>query len=336
MSLASTELSIGLNMSIRVPVAGKVMDPVIFAGSANLTLAAAIAERMGLTPGKRALARFPDSELHIEVQESVRGRDVYLIQPTGPPVHEHLFDLFMLADACRRAGAARMTAVIPYFGYARQDRRATGRDPVGARLVADLLRTSEIERVVAVDLHSAALEGFFAFPLEHLSAIPSLAQAAASAVPGESVIVAPDLGAVKLAERYARSLHMPIAVVNKTRVSGEDVEAKGIVGDVRGRPILIVDDMITTGGTIAAAVNMVKAAGAASEVTVAASHGLFVGPAQERLRILGVKRFIVTDSVALAADLRLPVEVVSVAPLLAEAIRRLNGDQSLSDLIAHV
>ena len=336
MSLASTELSIGLNMSIRVPVAGKVMDPVIFAGSANLTLAAAIAVRMGLTPGKRALARFPDSELHIEVQESVRGRDVYLIQPTGPPVHEHLFDLFMLADACRRAGAARMTAVIPYFGYARQDRRATGRDPVGARLVADLLRTSEIERVVAVDLHSAALEGFFAFPLEHLSAIPSLAQAAASAVPGESVIVAPDLGAVKLAERYARSLHMPIAVVNKTRVSGEDVEAKGIVGDVRGRPILIVDDMITTGGTIAAAVNMVKAAGAASEVTVAASHGLFVGPAQERLRILGVKRFIVTDSVALAADLRLPVEVVSVAPLLAEAIRRLNGDQSLSDLIAHV
>ena len=242
----------------------------------------------------------------------------------------------MLADACRRAGATRMTAVIPYFGYARQDRRATGRDPVGARLVADLLRTSEIERVVAVDLHSAALEGFFPFPLEHLSAIPILAQAAASAVPAESVIVAPDLGAVKLAERYARTLHMPIAVVNKTRVSGEEVEAKGIVGDVRGRPILIVDDMITTGGTIAAAINMVKAAGAASEVTVAASHGLFVGPAQERLRILGVKRFIVADSVALAADLQLPVEVVSVAPLLAEAIRRLNGDQSLSDLIAHV
>ena len=189
---------------------------------------------------------------------------------------------------------------------------------------------------MALDLHSAALEGFFPFPLEHLSAIPILAQAAASDVPAESVIVAPDLGAVKLAERYARMLHMPIAVVNKTRVSGEEVEAKGIVGDVRGRPILIVDDMITTGGTIAAAVNLVKAAGATSEVTVAASHGLFVGPAQERLRVLGVKRFIVTDSVALAADLRLPVKVVSVAPLLAEALRRLHGNQSLSDLIAHV
>jgi ribose-phosphate pyrophosphokinase len=312
------------------------MDPVIFVGSANLTLAAAVAERMGLTLGTRALTRFPDSELHIEVQETVRGRDVYLIQPTSPPVHEHLFDLLMLVDACRRAGAARLTAVIPYFGYARQDRRANGRDPVGARLVADLLSTSGVGRVVALDLHSAALEGFFPFPLEHLSAIPILAKAAASAVPAESVVVAPDLGAVKLAERYARMLHMPIAVVNKTRLSGEEVEAKGIVGDVHARPILIVDDMITTGGTIAAAVNVVKAAGATSEVTVAATHGLFVGPAQQRLRVLGVKSFIVTDSVALAADLRLPVKVVSVAPLLAEAIRRLNGDQSLGDLIAHL
>lgn len=312
------------------------MDPVIFVGSANLTLAAAVAERMGLTLGTRALTRFPDSELHIEVQETVRGRDVYLIQPTSPPVHEHLFDLLMLVDACRRAGAARLTAVIPYFGYARQDRRANGRDPVGARLVADLLSTSGVGRVVALDLHSAALEGFFPFPLEHLSAIPILAKAAASAVPAESVVVAPDLGAVKLAERYARMLHMPIAVVNKTRLSGEEVEAKGIVGDVQARPILIVDDMITTGGTIAAAVNVVKAAGATSEVTVAATHGLFVGPAQQRLRVLGVKSFIVTDSVALAADLRLPVKVVSVAPLLAEAIRRLNGDQSLGDLIAHL
>lgn len=312
------------------------MDPVIFVGSANLTLAAAVAERMGMTLGSRVLTRFSDSELHIEVQESVRGRDVYLIQPTSPPVHEHLFELFMLADACRRAGAARLTAVIPYFGYARQDRRATGRDPVGARLIADLFTTSRIERVVAVDLHTAALEGFFPFPLEHLSAISILAHASASSIPAESVIVAPDLGAVKLAERYARILHMPIAVVNKIRMSGEEVKAKEVVGDVRGRPILIVDDMITTGGTIAAAVNLVRAAGAASDVTVAASHGFFVGPAQERLRVLGVKRFIVTDSVVLAADLHLPVEVVSVAPLLAEAVNRLHENRSLSDLIAHV
>jgi ribose-phosphate pyrophosphokinase len=313
------------------------MDPTIFAGSANLPLAAAAAERMGLTLGNRALTRFPDSELHIELQESVRGRDVYLIEPSSPPVDERLLELMMLADACRRAGAARLTAVIPYFAYARQDRRATGRDPVGARLVADLLRTAAIQRVVAIDLHSAALEGVFPMPLEHLSAVPLLAEAAAAArVSAQSVIVAPDLGAVKLAQRYARMLRMPLAIINKTRVSGEEVEARGVVGEVRGRPTLIIDDMITTGGTIFAAVNALKAAGAASDVTVAATHGLFVGPAQARLSALGVRRFIVTDSVARPADLSLPLEVVSVAPLLADAVKRLHTDRSLSDLITHV
>lgn len=311
------------------------MDPVIFAGSANLTLAASIAERVGLTLGTRAMTRFPDGELYLEIQESVRGRDVYLVQPTGPPVHEHLFELLLLADACRRAGAARMTAVIPYFGYARHDRRATGRDPVGARLVADLLRAGKIERVVAVDLHSAALEGFFPFPLEHLSAVASLAQAVGSHITKETVIVAPDLGAVKLAELYGRILHMPIAVVLKTRVSGEEVETRGIVGDVRGRPILIVDDMISTGATVVGAVKAARAAGAASEMAVAASHGLFVGPAEERLRALKVTRFITTDSVAAAPHLRVPLETVSLAPLLAEAVRRLHEDRSMGDLISH-
>ncbi len=313
------------------------MDPIIFAGSANLPLAAAVAERMGLTLGSRALTRFPDSELHIELQESVRGHDVYLIEPSSPPVDERLFELMMLADACRRAGAARLTAVIPYFGYARQDRRATGRDPVGARLVADLLRSAAIERVVAIDLHTAALEGFFPIPLEHLSAIPVLAEAAAAAgVLPHSVIVAPDLGAVKLAQRYARLLRMPLAIINKTRVSGEEVEARAVVGDVRGRPTLIIDDMITTGGTIAAAVGALKGAGASADVTVAATHGLFVGPAQARLSGLGVRRFIVTDSVARPGELQLPLEVVSVAPLLAEAVGRLHKDRSLNDLITHV
>lgn len=313
------------------------MDPVIFVGSANLALAAAAAESIGLTLGARALARFPDGELHIEVQETVRGREVFLVEPTGPPVHEHLFDLFMLADACKRAGAARVIAIIPYFGYARQDRRATGRDPVGGRIVADLLSACGIERVVAVDLHTGSLEGFFPFPLEHLSAVHLLAQAAAaSGVPAESVIVSPDLGAVKLAERYARLLRMPIAIVNKTRLSGEEVEAKGIVGEVRGRPILIVDDMISTGGTIAAAVKLALAAGAAPDVTVVATHGLFVGGAAKRLDGLGVKRFIVSDSVARSPDLPLPIRVVSIAPLLGEAIKRLHTGQSLDHLIAHM
>ena len=313
------------------------MDPVIFVGSANLALAAATAESIGLTLGARSLARFPDGELHLELQETVRGREVFLIEPTGPPVHEHLFDLFMLADAGRRAGAARLIAIIPYFGYARQDRRATGRDPVGGRVVADLLSACGIERVVAVDLHTGSLEGFFPFPLEHLSAVHLLAQAAAtSGVPAESVIVAPDLGAVKLAERYARLLRMPIAIVNKTRLSGEEVEARDIVGEVRGRPILVVDDMISTGGTIAAAVKAALAAGAVRDVTVVATHGLFVGSAAKRLEGLGVKRFIVSDSVARGSDLALPIRVVTIAPLLGEAIKRLHTGQSLDHLIAHV
>lgn len=312
------------------------MDPVIFAGSANLALASAVAEQMRLALGRRVLARFPDSELHVELQDSVRERDLYLIQPGSPPADEHLFELMMLADACRRAGAARLTAIVPYFAYARQDRRASGRDPVGARLVADLLRTAAIERVVAIDLHSAALEGFFPIPLEHLSAIPVLAEAARARVAPHSVIVAPDLGAVKLAQRYARMLGMPLAIINKTRVSGEEVEAHAVVGQVRGRPALIVDDMITTGGTISAAVNALRAAGAVPDVTVAATHGLFAGSAEARLASLGIKCLVVTDTVARPSRLSLPLEVVSVAPLLADAIRRLNTGRSLSGLITHV
>lgn len=313
------------------------MDPIILAGLANLPLAAAVAEQLGLTLANRALTRFPDSELHIEVQESVRSRDVYLVEPTGPPVDQRLFELMMLADACRRAGAACLTAVIPYFGYARQDRRATGRDPVGARLVADLLKAAGIQRVVAIDLHSAALEGFFPMPLEHLSAVALLADGVASSgLAADAVIVAPDLGAVKLAQRYARLLRKPLAIVNKTRLSGEEVEARGVVGEVRGQPILIIDDMITTGATIAAAVRALKEAGASSDVTVAATHGLFVGGAAQRLKPLGVKRFILTDSVAQPTNLGLPLRLVSVAPLLGDAIKRLHTDRSLSDLITHI
>jgi len=185
------------------------MDMTIFAGSSNVALAEAVAEKLELRLGNRTLQRFRDSELHIELHDSIRGHDVYLIQSTSLPVDEHPMELLFLADACRRAGAAQLTAVVPYFGYARQDRRASGQEPVGARLVADMLKTSGLQRLVAVDLHSTALEGFFSIPLEHLSAVPLLAQAVRPLVTAHTVIVAPDLGAVKLAERYGKLLRCP-------------------------------------------------------------------------------------------------------------------------------
>jgi ribose-phosphate pyrophosphokinase len=192
-----------------------------------------------------------------------------------------------------------------------------------------------LQRLVAVDLHSAAIEGFFAIPMEHLSAVSMLVEAARPRIPANAVTVAPDLGAVKLAERYARPLHLPIAIVHKTRVSGEEVSVRGIVGDIRNRAPLVVDDMISTGGTIEAAVRAILAAGCLSDVTVVTSHALLVGPAAERLRALPIRRLITTNSVAVPMNLPLPLQVASLAPLLAEAIARLHDNQSLSDLIVH-
>lgn len=307
----------------------------ILSGSANLSLAEAVAKKIGVELTRRLLERFPDSEMHVEIQESVRGDDVYVIQPTSPPVDEHLVELLLIADACRRAGAARLTAVIPYFGYARQDRRARGREPVGVRVIADLIRRAGLERVVALDLHSAAMEGALSVPLEHLSAVSLLAEAGRSWVSAKTVVVAPDLGAVKLAERYGKILGLPVAIVHKTRLSGAEVAVQNITGEVGGKPVLIVDDMISTGGTVEAAIRALLAAGSAPDFIVIASHGLFVGPALERFRELPVRRFFSTDSVAMPTKLSLPVETVSVAPLFAETIERLHHDRSLGDLIRH-
>jgi ribose-phosphate pyrophosphokinase len=309
------------------------MPLVLFSGSANLPLARAVAGKLGSRLGHRVLQRFPDGELHVALEEPVRGHDVYLIQPTSPPVDGHLLELFLLADACRRAGAAHVTAVVPYLGYARQDRRGRSGEPVGARVIADLIGAAGVGRVVAVDLHSAALEGFFSMPLEHLTAVPLLADAAKASVGEQAVVVAPDLGAVKLAERYARILNQPVATVHKVRVSGAEVSVRGVVGEVRGRAPLIVDDMISTGGTIEAAVGALLAAGCAPEITVAATHALLVGPAIERLRALPVRRFVVTDSVALPPDLPLPLEVAELGPLLAEAVDALHSGRPLEGLI---
>jgi ribose-phosphate pyrophosphokinase len=300
------------------------MNPIIVAGSGNPSLADSVAERLGVHVCRAIIERFPDTELHVEIDESVRGCDVYLLQPTGPPVDGHLIELIFLADACRRAGAARLTGVVPYFGYARQDRRAKGREAVGARLIADMLSLAGLERIVAIDLHTDLLEGFFNIPLEHLSAVSILANAIEKLVTARTVIVAPDLGAVKLAERYAELLHQPIAIVHKIRLSGAKVEVRGVVGEVAGCAPVIVDDMISTGGTIKAAAEALISAGCLPEITVVASHALLTGPAISLLSDLPLKRIVVTDSLPPAKHDKLPLQVVSLAPMLAETITRLH------------
>ena len=308
----------------------------ILTGSSNDALGEGVAKKLGVKLAPRILKRFPDGELNIEIQQSVRGCDVYLIQPTCPPVDEHFFELFLMADACRRAGATHVTAVIPYFGYARQDRRAHGREPVSLRLLADLIAASAIQRIVVVDFHSRAVESAFAIPVEHVSAVSLLADAVRPSVHKDAVVVSPDLGAVKMAQHYARLLGLPVAIIHKTRISGAEVTVQGIIGDVRDREIVVVDDMITTGATIEKAVKALLDAGCSSSgIKVVASHGLFIGKAAERLAQLPIKTVYVSDSVPRPELFPLPLQVSSLAPLLAETIQRLYRLDSLSDVLAH-
>jgi ribose-phosphate pyrophosphokinase len=307
----------------------------LLTGSANPELAEAVALHLGTRLGVASLQRFPDGELHVAVRDSLRGEDVYLVQPTAPPFERHLLELLLLADTCRRAGARQLTAVIPYFGYARQDRRAGGREPVGARLIADILVAAGIERVVALDLHSPTLEGFFSVPLEHLTAVPVLARAVDDGADSRVVVARPGRGAPR---RPLRSrTRAPVALIHKTRITGEQVEVRGITGQVAGYAPIIVDDMISTGATVAAAVAALRDAGCRPDFTVVATHGLLVGDALARLVQSGVRQLIVTDSVVAppSATTAMPIRVVTIAPLIAEAIRRLHEDGSLADLLVH-
>ena len=314
-------------------------DPfTLLAGTANRPLAEAIARELGCQLARLRDERFPDGEVHVRLEESVRGREVFLIQPTSPPVNDHLVELLAMADACRRASAERITAILPYFGYARADKREGSREPVMARVAADLMQTVGIGHVVAVDLHVPQLEGFFRIPVDNLTAIPLLADAAHHLLDGETVLVAPDAGRVKMATRYAEYLHIPLIVLHKRRTSGQETAVTHIVGDVRGRICLIVDDMVSTGGTIAESARVLREAGARDDVWVAATHGLFLDDALARMRSAGVAGVITTDSVRRgdaggAGDAGGGmVTVVSVAPMLATAIGRFVADGSLGGL----
>ena len=305
------------------------MAPQIVAGSANRALAELVAAERGGELVPSSLERFPDGELCPNVGD-LRGADVYVIQSTGPPVSENLTELLLLLDACRRTGARRITAVVPYFGYARQDRRSRAGEAVGARVATDVIAAAGADRLVVIDPHPPDLEAMCPIPVETLTAVPAVAHALGLLAGAAQVVVAPDLGAVKLAERFAALLGLPVAIVRKVRTSGVVVRAEELVGEVARRNTLIVDDMISTGATIEAAAGLLLDSHAEPHPVVATIHGLFVGPAMERLHRLQPTALLTTDTVVRAPGSAL--HLCSVARLLAEAIDRLHREVSLAEL----
>jgi ribose-phosphate pyrophosphokinase len=307
----------------------------IYGGSANPTLAEGVARRLRVHLGRRRLKQFPDGETHVQIEESIRGRDIYIVQSTSAPVNQHIMEILIMVDAFRRAAAGRITAIIPYYGYARQEKKSTGREPITARLVADLLTVAGTERVVSIDLHSPAIQGFFNIGMDHLTAVPLITEHLHGRCRPNSVIVSPDTGRVKLAEKYARALGLPLVVLHKQRSAPEEAEIRAVVGDVQGKAPIIVDDMISTGGTIAGAVEALLRAGARPEVIVAATHPVLVGPALERLSHPAISEVVVCDTIPVPPAKHLPkMHMLSVADLLAATVRRLNRNESISALFA--
>ncbi|MEX0629798.1 MAG: ribose-phosphate pyrophosphokinase [Chloroflexota bacterium] len=295
---------------------------VIVPGSAHAGLAADIGPLVGAPMVPVQVDRFPDGELSVRLLEAVRGRAAVIVQPTGPPVDTHLVELLALADACRRAAADRVIAVTPYLGYARGDRRHGRREPIMASLAARLIEAAGVTHLIALDLHAPQIEGFFHIPVDDLSPFGVLLEAVRPSLPHDVVVVSPDLGRLALATRVADELHTDAAVVHKRRLSGAESRPLQVIGNVRDRGCLIVDDMITTGGTIAGCVEALLRAGARAEILVAATHGLFASGAEDRLRLPAIRGVWVTDTLP-QAGAGMPRTVVPIAPLIAEAVRRL-------------
>jgi len=306
-------------------------DLILFGGTSNPALAEAIARELGCELAPSMVERHPDGELTVRLLESVRRREVFVVQPTSPPVNDHLVELLAFADACRRSAAARVTAVVPYFGYARADRRDCRREPITASMVANLMQAAGVQHVLAVDLHTAQAEGFFQVPVDAITAVPSLCEDLRGRLPDDLVVVSPDAGRVREATQFAQRLGASLAVILKHRTSGRETHVTHLVGDVRGRACLLVDDMISTGGTLVGSMEALHHAGA-RECYVAATHGLLIGDAARRLDAAGVREVVVTDTVDVPSRDWPRLRVVSLAPLLAEAIRRMVSSESVSEL----
>ncbi len=306
----------------------------LFSGNANRPLAQAIAEHLGTSLGEMHCGRFPDGEVKVEIHDDVRGGDIFVIQPTTN--NDFLMELLVICDALRRASAARVTAVIPYFGYARQDRKHQGRVPITAKLVANLITAAGFQRLLTVDLHAQQLQGFFDVPVDHLTALPVQIEYLKSLKLEDPVVLSPDTGSIKLNDKVAKLLGARLAIIDKRRVGDSKTEVANVIGEIGKRPVILVDDMITTAGSMTNAIRTARDFGATKVIPVT-THPVLCGDAFERLSKAlaqeGSGELVITDSIPLKRRFtELPIKVLSIAPLLGEAIKRIHTNQSVSSL----
>ncbi|WP_263282456.1 ribose-phosphate diphosphokinase [Schnuerera sp. xch1] len=313
-----------MNLSI-----GKIQ---IFSGNSHRKLTEDISKELDVSLGCCEVGKFSDGELFVNIAQTVRGNDVFVIQPTSSPVNDNLMEVLILIDALKRASAGRINAVIPYYGYARQDRKTKSREPITAKLVADLLEAAGIDRLITMDLHAGQIQGYFDLPVDHLSGVPILADYFKNIIDRETVIVSPDLGGVARTRNFANILDLPIAIIEKRRPKANVSEVMNVIGDIEGKNVILVDDIVDTAGTITKAAQVLKDYGARS-VYACATHPVLSGPAVKRIEESVIEKFVVTDTIPLNEEKRIDkIEVVSIAPIFAEAIRRVHSNESVSTL----
>ena len=304
----------------------------IITGNANPKLAKEICKYLNIPLGDALVTTFSEGEIRVKINENVRGKDVFIVQPTCYPVNNNLMELLILIDSLRRASAKRITAVLPYFGYARQDRKDQPRVPITAKLVANLITTAGVDRILTVDLHAGQIQGFFDIPMDHLYAVNIFVSHIKKIKLKDIVIVSPDVGGIKMARAYAKKFEAPLAIVDKRRISGEDTEAMNILGDIKGKNLIIVDDLVATASSLVEAAAALKKQGG-KEIYAAITHPVLSGPAIKRINDSVIKKLFVTNTIPVENGKKhKKIEVLSIAPLLAEAIKRIHNEESVSCL----
>jgi len=303
----------------------------VFSGNANKALAEEICEFLHVPLGDAEIGRFSDGEIRLQIMQNVRGDDVFLVQPTCPPVNDHVMELLIMVDALSRASARRITVVIPYYGYGRQDRKSEPRVPISAKLVANLITAAGADRVLAMDLHVGQIQGFFDIPVDHLYAMPVFLEYIREKNLEDVVVVSPDAGGVERARAFAKRLDADLAIIDKRRPRANVADVMNVIGEVRGKTAILLDDMVDTGETLCKDAEALKSFGA-KKVFAATSHGVLSGPAMERINKSPIEELMISNSIPMKGKVSRKVTVLSVAPLLAEAIKRIHEDQSVSQL----